>query len=281
MAAEIKEKMQVTGSIDSNSSSIVEEWYITGDSLLECGELLRAYRNKTHPDNNYYRVSGISYSKEGATNGKIQVIASVTYSRGGSASPSDNEAEESDSEPVFSFSAGGGTKHVTNATLVKRFAGPTADYVPDPGTLVGWNGENGLNFQVAGVDVPTASIKESWETEMSMSELTTSWRRKIAAATGTCNSSRFKGWERGEVLLVNCSFQGSPNSSDKVKVRFDFAIRLNEPNAQVAKITLGEVEGWQYVWTIQRPHLEGYTPDVLGAYVSQVVSYSDFNSLGL
>lgn len=277
MPAEIKMIKHTTGSIANDASSFIEEWYITAENFLECEDLLRPYRNTAHSINSAYRVADISYSQEGATGGIVQVIATVTYKRGGSTS-----SQNTSSAPVFSFSAGGGTKHITTAPLVKSQGSKETDHIPDPKELVGWNGDSGRQgFHVAGVDVPTAQIKETWEKEIKMGSLTTTWRRKIASMIGTCNNSTFKGWESGEVLFVDCSFSGSQDSSEKIKVRFDFAIRPNETNAVVGGVNLGKVEGWQYTWVIPLPHAEGYAPVIAGAYVSQVVSYSDFSQLGL
>lgn len=275
---QLVDKIQTSGSVGSASTSFTEEWYLTGESLLECGDFLRQYRNTPHPDSAAYSIKDISFSRKGQVNGLTQIIATVTYSRGGGSSPQ----EEEDNQPVFSFSAGGGTKHVNYAPLIKREGGPETDYIPDPGQMVGWNGESSSQgFHIAGVDVPTASLKESWEKTMRMGELTTAWRRKIAKVIGTCNNSSFKGWEKGEVMLVDCSFSGVADSSELIKVRFDFAIKLNEKNADIGGVNMGDVEGWQYAWCITKAHTLGYEPIVLGAYVSQVIKYSDFKQLGV
>jgi hypothetical protein len=208
----------------------------------------------------------------------------AVYERGSGSSSSD---QREDNSPFFSFSAGGGTKHVTVGTLLKRRQGPNSGYLPDPGNLIGWNGDHSpQGFRVSGVDVPTASLKESWEKSMKVSSLTTAWRRKIANAVGKCNDAPFKGWDRGEVMLVDCTFSGSSKGSDKVKVKFDFAIRLNEENAEVDGVDIGAVEGWQYVWVISDPLVDintdkVYRPQIIGIYVSQVVEYTNFNALGI
>lgn len=277
MAAEIQKKMQTTGSMDSKTTSIMEEWYITGDSLIECCELLRPYRNTRHPDNSAYRVTGISYSKEGFTGGLVQVIATVTYSRGGGSS----SPVETDDAPTFSFSAGGGSKRVFTGKTLKTAASPEADYVPAPGNFVGWNGRTGQDFHVEGVDVPTAQIKESWEKEFKMSQLTTKWRRKVATMIGKFNSKPFKGWEAGEVLFIDCSFQGVADSSEKIKVKFDFAINPNEEDAVIGGLRMGNKAGWDYAWVIPMQHQQEGNPIVAGAYISQVMDMADLNELGV
>lgn len=275
---QLVDKIQTSGSVGAASTSFTEEWYLTGDSLIECGDFLRQYRNTPHPDSAAYSIKDISFSRKGQVNGLTQFIATVTYSRGGGSSPQ----EEEDNRPVFSFSAGGGTKHVTHGTLLKREAQNEVDYFPDPGSLVGWNGDNSpQGYQVSGVDVPTAQLKESWERTFRMGDLTTAWRRRIAGAIGTCNNATFKGWDKGEVLLVDVNFSGAADNAEIVRVRFDFAIKPNEKDAEVAKVKIGDVEGWQYVWTITKPAVTGGVPVVCGVYVSKVIEYSDFSKLGV
>ena len=265
--------------VSSDTDSFTEEWLFRGGSFLDIHALARTYEGSFHPDSDQYKVKSISLSPFGEINGRVQSVAQVSYSRSDVNVASGGRDTE---DPVFSFSAGGGTKHVTTGKLIKRFGSQNTDYIPHPGELIGWNGDNSRSgFHVAGVDVPTAQIKETWEREYRMSALTTKWRRRIASMIGTCNSSPFKGWEKGEVLLVDCSFSGATDSSERIKVRFDFAIKPNEKNAQVAKVNIGDVEGWQYVWVIPMPHVSGGEPVISGVYVSQVVDYSNFKELGL
>jgi hypothetical protein len=277
-SAQLVRRRMAAGTVSRDSDSFDEEWFLVGDSHLDIHALARKYDRTFHPESELYRVRNISLSPAGEVAGKVQSIATVTYSRRTAIS----QPEET-GKPVFSFTAGGGTKHISRAPLVKLFKGPQNNsQTPAPGDLVGWNGDTTMQgFQVAGVDVPTASIKESWEREMRMSELTTAWRRKIAKMIGTCNAATFKGWERGEALLVDCNLSGTADSSEVVRVRFDFAIKINEKDAEVGGIGIGDVEGWQYVWSIAKPSGGENGPESHWVGVSKVVEYSDFKALGV
>lgn len=263
--------------VSGDTDSFTEEWLFRGGSFLDIHALARTYEGSFHPESDRYKVKSISLSPFGEINGRVQAVAQVSYSRSEVNVIYGGRADE---DPVFSFSAGGGTKHITNAPLVK-YRGQGI-FPQDTGDLVGWNGEyDPQNFNVAGVDVPSANVKESWTKNFKMGDLTTKWRRTVAGMIGTVNDAPFKGWEKGECLFINVSFSGVADSREIIQVTFDFAIKMNESNVTVAGANIGDVEGWQYCWSIMKPTRPGYTPVAAGVYVSQVVNYSNLNKLGL
>ena len=265
--------------VSGDTDSFTEEWLFRGGSFLDIHALARTYKGSFHPESDIYKLKSISLSPFGEINGRVQAVAQVSYSR---SEVNIIYGGKTDQEPTISFSCGGGTKHINTGPLIKSNAAPGEGAPPNPGQFIGWNGSmDPANFNVAGVDVPTASLKESWTAYMRMGELSTKWKRRIAQMIGTVNEKTFKGWEKGECLFIDCSFSGVDDSREVIQVKFDFAIKLNEEDAEVVGVKLGKVEGWQYCWSIAKPNIPGYHPVAAGVYVSQVVNYSDLNKLGI
>ena len=102
--------------------------------------------------------------------------------------------------PTMSFDCGGGTKHVVHSLNQTRQYGNK-----DAGGLIGWNGKSGDACQIAGVDVPTAQLRETYTRVVQRTSLTTNYKRSVAGLVGKVNSSSFKGWDAGEVMFLGMS----------------------------------------------------------------------------
>jgi hypothetical protein len=191
---------------------------------------------------------------------------------------SDDEEEEEDA--VVNFECSTGTGHITNA--IKNITLKKGDI--DPGSFIGWNGKTGDDSAITGVDILVPTLRESYTKNIKISKLTNAFRRKIAGLTGKINSKSFKGWDRGEVLFLGCSFSAPVRGAEKVIVTFNFAIQLNEENAEIQG-TKFRKDGWTYVWSIAGTNINpGMTTpqnEVTGIYGSQVYQYADFGALGL
>lgn len=154
------------------------------------------------------------------------------------------------------------------------------DHVP-----IGWNGSF-TNFSASGVDIPVTDLREQYTKIMRYSTVrSAAWRRKIALCRGKVNSGAFKGWQPGEVMFDGCSYQTPQDSTSKVKVTFEFTIRLNEENASVAGINIGHVNGHDYIWAVQDNNAMNFAAGVTGqikyVFVSQLFEYIDFDILGV
>lgn len=218
----------------------------------------------------------------------------VTYEKNSSSATSDDEKDE---EPTVSFDCGGGTRQVTTAIqqiriYSKRHADKGLNKIEtnpnrtDAGLDVNWNGKTGTDSEVKGVSVPTAKLRETYTKIMRPSKLTTSFKRKVANLTGCVNKTAWKGWEKGEVMFMGCSYTAPASGSDKVTVTFNFEIQTNDknyalPNGQ----RYPNKRGFDYVWAVTNSVVEEdykYPRNqIKEIYVAQVCKYRDFSELGL
>lgn len=185
--------------------------------------------------------------------------------------------EEDDEAPTESFDCGGGTRHLLYSYSQRKAYGDK-----DAGGAIGWNGKTGDDCEIAGVDVPTAQLRESYTLPVKVSKLTTSYKRKIAALVGKVNSSNFKGWSPGEVMFLGMSYSTPAKKAKKVTLTFNFAIQPNESGVKIAGQTVSK-KGFEYVWAISKTVASSGTPklEVEGVYVDQVCEYASFAGLGL
>ena len=152
----------------------------------------------------------------------------------------------------------------------------------DAGGAIGWNGKSGDDCEIAGVDVPTAQLRETYTKQMKISKLTTAFKRKVAALVGKVNSGSFKGWSAGEVMFLGMSYATPSKKAKKVTVTFNFAIQPNETGVKIAGKSVSK-KGFEYVWAISKTVASSGTPklEVEGIYVDQVCEYASFSGLGL
>ena len=209
--------------------------------------------------------------------GNIELTAEYEagYSGGG--------GSDSDEEPTESFECGGGTKHVTVAIKQRRVFGGTTD---DANGLIGWNGKSGSECEVAGVDLPAASPRQTYTKVMRVSAVTnTAYKRRVSGLVSKVNSKPFKGWEAGELMFENLSYSTPASGQTHVTVTFNFKVSLNEAAAKVAGKSIGKKEGHEYVWTRHKTAKDSSTgapkTEVDSIYVSTVCEAADFAVLGL
>lgn len=189
----------------------------------------------------------------------------------------DSGGDDDDETPTESFDCGGGTKHLLYSFGQKKVYGDK-----DAGGAIGWNGKSGDDCEIAGVDVPTAQLRETYTKPMRVSKLTTAFKRKVAALVGKVNSGSFKGWNAGEVLFLGMSYSTPAKKAKKVTVTFNFAIQPNESGVKIAGRSVTK-KGFEYVWAISKTVASSGTPklEVEGIYVDQVCEYASFSGLGL
>lgn len=189
----------------------------------------------------------------------------------------DTSGNDDDETPTESFDCGGGTKHLLYSFGQRKVYGDK-----DAGGAIGWNGKSGDDCEIAGVDVPTAQLRETYTKPMRVSKLTTAFKRKVAALVGKVNSGSFKGWNAGEVLFLGMSYSTPAKKAKKVTVTFNFAIQPNESGVKIAGRSVTK-KGFEYVWAISKTVASSGTPklEVEGIYVDQVCEYASFSGLGL
>ena len=207
--------------------------------------------------------------------GSEAFTVSVIYKNRASSTSSSKEKEED--EPTVSFDCGGGTKHLTHSLSQALIFG-----TKNAGGAIGWNGKSGAEMAIAGVDVPTAQLRETYTKVMRLSKITTSYKRSVASLVGKVNSGAFKGWNAGEVMFLGMSYSAPGKKSTKVTVTFNFAIQPNESDAKVCGKSISK-KGFEYAWALSKTSAEEGVPkaEVEAIYVDQVCEYVSFSVLGL
>lgn len=193
--------------------------------------------------------------------------------------PDTSDDNNDDDVSTASFSCGGGTKHITHGIKQTIAFGDK-----NPGGLIGWNGKPGPESEASGLDIPIAQLKETYTRIMRLSQLSTSFKRKVASLVGKVNSGSFKGWSPGEVMFLGMSYSTPAKKATQVTVIFDFAVQMNETNAKVGGKTVSK-KGFEYAWCLSKTEVDpifGLTKVITEAiYVDQVCEYASFSELGL
>lgn len=212
--------------------------------------------------------------------GNINVIAVYEDS-------DDNSDSTEEDEAAVNFDCSAGTKHVS--TPIAQVCVYSADDSREAGNLasaipVGWNGKFGAESEVAGVDVSIGELRETYTKTFSRSKvMSSSWKRKVANMVGKVNSGTFHGWDPGEVMFLGASYAAPLKGSEEVKVSFQFSIRINEKNAKVGAINVGDCAGFEYLWAITSDRIEDgkRIPIVKKIYKAQVCQSANLSVLGV
>lgn len=207
----------------------------------------------------------------------LEVTAVYERSSSGSSAPSE---EEENPESTISYSSGEGQKLVNTGELIKS-AAPPGKTAPDPGNFINWNGKRGRDFAVNGVNISSANPRFTLTKYVSATEANSaSFQTKYESLVGCVNASTWRGREAGTVMFVNFSFSGKLSGSEKLAVNFDFLVKSNEKNTFVGNVNVGNVAGWDVVWSIAEPTPEG-PPEIKGVYVNRVTRFINFSQLGI
>jgi len=206
--------------------------------------------------------------------GNEAFTVSVIYKNRASSTSSSKEKEED--EPTVSFDCGGGTRHMTHSYHQQIAYGSKK-----AGGAIGWNGKSGAEMSIAGVDVPTAQLRETYTKVMRLSKITTTYKRKVAKLVGKVNSNNFQGWNKGEVMFLGMSYSAPAKKSTKVTVTFNFAIQPNE-DVEIGGETISK-KGFEYAWALSKTEVDEGVPKaaIEAIYVDQVCMYDSFSELGI
>ena len=192
-------------------------------------------------------------------------------------SSSGDYGDDDDVESTVSFDCGSATKHVTYSLQEQRHLYGEKDAQG----AIGWNGKVGKEMEIAGVDVPTAEIRETRTKSMNVGHLTTAYIRRVVSLVGKVNNRKFYGWEKGESMFLGMSYMRS-KKAHHVVVQFHFSIRLNETNVDISGHKIGNVEGHEYISAIPIAVSDnGLKSDVSDIYASKPWLYGDFSLLGV
>ena len=229
----------------------------------------------------------------GELDGAKLARVTLTENHGGGVFEVQAEYEQSSSEyhskkkigdRLWIFDTTGGREQVLHGTLLKKGSESGADYIPDPGTLINWNGKNDERFHVAGTAKIVPAMRESCIAVFRESDVTARFRRHIMELTGCINDAPFHSWETGEVLFLGAS-SSVPLRNDQgvfiTEITFRFAVRRNLEELEIGGVKMGSAGGWDIPWSITLPHLKGRKPVTAGAYLSSIYEKRDFSLLKL
>ena len=177
-----------------------------------------------------------------------------------------------------SFDCGGGTRHIEKSLKQTRIIGDL-----NANNLINWNGKTGIDMDVRGLDLPTADIRESYTAMIRFGKLVDNakYRRTLAQLVGKVNDRYFKGWQKGEVMYLGCSYSCELDKewNKLIPVTFHFSIRPNETEVAIGGQTVDK-EGFEYMWTISDTIVDRATGTptavITNAYKEQVAEYGNF-----
>ena len=209
------------------------------------------------------------------TTWKVKAIYEVDEDGGGD----DGSTDDDEDTTVFAFDTGGGTKHI-NQSL--KTDGRYPNTAPDFAGAIGVDNEGNVN----GVDVTMPVLNFTETHTLNGGRVTTSYKKTLAALTGTVNSGSFRGFSRGEVLFLGASgTKRSKKASAPWEITYRFAVSPNQAGLQVGDIKVTRKYGWDYLWVRYADKVAENGKNVVkkpvAAYVEMVYPEGDFGRLGL
>ena len=204
---------------------------------------------------------------------KVKAIYESEESGGGDDDGGDEETSS------FAFDTGGGTMH-RNQSL--KTVSKTPSDAPDFNGAIEVDNEGNVN----GVDVTMPVLNFTETHTMNGSRVTTSYKKNIAALTGSVNSSGFRGFSAGEVLFLGASgTKRSKKANAPWEITFRFAVSPNQSGLSVGKLKVSQKKGWDYLWVRYADKVsqnkKNLIKEPVAAYVEQVYPYGNFGNLGL
>ena len=190
-----------------------------------------------------------------------------------------DEPDEDEETTSFAFDTGGGTMH-RNQSL--KTVSKVPNDAPDFNGAIEVDNEGNVN----GVDVTMPVLNFTETHTMNGSRVTTSYKKSVAALTGTVNRSGFRGFSAGEVLFLGASgTKRSKKPNAPWEITFRFAVSPNQSGLQVGKLKVSQKKGWDYLWVRYADKVADNKKNVIkepvAAYVEQVYPDGDFGNLGL
>ena len=191
----------------------------------------------------------------------------------------DDSGDNDEDASVFAFDTGGGTKHI-NQSL--KTDGRYPNTAPDFAGAIEVDNEGNVN----GVDVTMPVLNFTETHTLNGSRVTTSYKKTLAALTGTVNKSGFRGFSAGEVLFLGASgTKRSKKSSAPWEITYRFAVSPNQAGLQVGDIKVTRKYGWDYLWVRYADKVAEGGKNVVkkpvGVYVEMVYPEGNFGNLGI
>src|SRR5574344_2042650 len=190
----------------------------------------------------------------------------------------EEDDDDDEEESSFAFDTGGGTMHL-NQSL--KTVSKTPNTAPDFNGAIEVDNEGNVN----GVDVTMPVLNFTETHTMNGGRVSTSYKKTVAALTGTVNRSSFRGFSAGEVLFLGASgSKRSKKSSAPWEITFRFAVSANQSSVKVGELTVANKKGWNYLWVRYADKVADNKKNMIkkpiAAYVEQVYPEGDFGNLG-
>ena len=176
----------------------------------------------------------------------------------------------------WSFSIDEQTTHYTQSlTTVNSYAAT--------GTATDHKGA--VNVQpdgtVDGYDASVSSLTWTETLYLPWGQWGATYLATLQATAGRWNSTAFRIWAAGELLLRRV--RGRPAGTSYVQIEFDFAVEPNVADLTVGAITGIDKRGWDLLWIEYEPVDDSTSNAIAGrpkhAYVEQVKYSADFHNL--
>lgn len=190
-----------------------------------------------------------------------------------------DDPDEDEETTSFAFDTGGGTMHRNQSIMT---VSKVPNDAPDFNGAIEVDNEGNVN----GIDVTMPVLNFTETHTMNGARVTTSYKKAVAALTGTVNRSGFRGFSAGEVLFLGASgAKRSKKPNAPWEITFRFAVSPNQSGLQVGKLKVPSKKGWDYLWVRYADKVSENKKNVIkepvAAYVEQVYPTGDFGNLGL
>ncbi|MBO7327388.1 MAG: hypothetical protein J6W00_01280 [Lentisphaeria bacterium] len=189
---------------------------------------------------------------------------------------------KSDGDREWRIEVNARQKQLKNASQLIASYAVNGSTIPDPGTLVDWNGRHGVGSHSGTVTVYHPELILSCEATFSRKKAqSNSYLRQIAQLVGKVNSENFQQWAAGEVLFLGLSGSGyfnGRNGEDLCNLTFRFSIRSNG-DRELDGFVAPDVDGWDHLWGIYA--IRNGVNTLTNAYVSRIYERAPFSLLNL
>lgn len=152
----------------------------------------------------------------------------------------------------------------------------------DPGLRINWNGKSGSASRSREIETFEGDIVLTCVATFNRRKAeSTEYIRRVSSLVGKVNSESFHRWNAGELLFLgvirNSAFTGKSGEL-LYNMTFKFDVRCNR-QVQIGGITIPQVDGWDYPWTLKDPAPGG--SGIHSVFVSRIYERAPFAPLDL
>lgn len=175
-------------------------------------------------------------------------------------------------DQLESWTTGGGTAHVRTAKETIA----TSSGAPEQNGAI-----NVADGKIEGVDVVEGRWSETITKYIANGDIATA-KAAAFAATGTVNDDEWRGFNAGEVLLVEVTGQKRSEGDWEVTYRFECKPNVVARDYCDGTFTISH-EGWHVIWflMIRTVDANQLATEARHYYVMRVYEYSDYDTLDL